>query len=132
MYYFCINQNQFLKLIIMKNLFLSLSLSVIFLNSCTTRVVSANKPYSDAKISNGKTYTFFSNNGTKKILNVERIDETTIYGKDVNGKEFTIQKSEISKINKSNTLATVGLVVLAIALAFTIPAYVKNEPVGGR
>jgi hypothetical protein len=43
-------------------------------------------------------------------LNVERIDETTIYGKDVNGKEFTIQKSEISKINKSNTLATVGIV----------------------
>ena len=126
MYYFCINQNQFLKLIIMKNLFLSLLLSVIFLNSCTTRVVSANKPYSDAKISNGKTYTFFSNNGTKKILNVERIDETTIYGKDVNGKEFTIQKSEISKINKSNTLATVGIVVLVLGLALFTPTYINN------
>ncbi len=126
MYYFCINQNQFLKLIIMKNLFLSLSLSVILLNSCTTRVVSANKPYSDAKISNGKTYTFFSNNGTKKILNVERIDETTIYGKDVNGKEFTIQKSEISKINKSNTLATVGIVVLVLGLALFTPTYINN------
>ncbi len=126
MYYFCINQNQFLKLIIMKNLFLSLSLSVIFLNSCTTRVVSTNKPYSDAKISNGKTYTFFSNNGTKKVLNVERIDETTIYGKDVNGKEFTIQKSEISKINKSNTLATVGIVVLVLALALFTPTYINN------
>ena len=126
MYYFCINQNQFLKLIIMKNLFLSLSLSVILLNSCTTRVVSANKPYSDAKISNGKTYTFFSNNGTKKILNVERIDETTIYGKDVNGKEFTIQKSEISKINKSNTMATVGIVVLVLGLALFTPTYINN------
>ena len=126
MYYFCINQNQFLKLIIMKNLFLSLSLSVILLNSCTTRVVSANKPYSDAKISNGKTYTFFSNNGTKKILNVERIDETTIYGKDVNGKESTIQKSEISKINKSNTLATVGIVVLVLGLALFTPTYINN------
>ncbi len=127
MYYFCINQNQFLKLIIMKNLFLSLSLSVILLNSCTTRVVSANKPYSDAKISNGKTYTFFSNNGTKKILNVERIDETTIYGKDVNGKEFTIQKSEISKINKSNTMATVGIVVLVLGLALFTPTYINNR-----
>jgi hypothetical protein len=65
MYYFCINQNQFLKLIIMKNLFLSLSLSVIFLNSCTTRVVSANKPYSDAKFLMEKLI-LFSNNGTKK------------------------------------------------------------------
>ena len=110
----------------MKNLFLSLSLSVILLNSCTTRVVSANKPYYDAKISNGKTYTFFSNNGTKKILNVERIDETTIYGKDVNGKEFTIQKSEISKINKSNTLATVGIVVLVLGLALFTPTYINN------
>ncbi len=126
MYYFCINQNQFLKLIIMKNLFLSLSLSVIFLNSCTTRVVSTNKPYSDANISNGKTYTFFSNNGTKKILNVERIDEATIYGKDANGNDFTIQKSEISKINKSNTLATVGIVVLVLGLALFTPTYINN------
>ncbi|GGP03288.1 hypothetical protein GCM10010992_11090 [Cloacibacterium rupense] len=116
----------------MKNLLICLSLSVIFLNSCTTRVVSANKPYSDTKLSYGKTYTFFSNNGTKITLNVERIDETTIYGKDIIGKDITIQKSEISKINKSNTLATVGLVVLAIAAALTIPAYVKNEPIGGR
>ena len=110
----------------MKNLFLSLSLSVILLNSCTTRVVSANKPYSDAKISNGKTYTFFSNNGTKKILNVERIDEATIYGKDANGNDFTIQKSEISKINKSNTLATVGIVVLVLGLALFTPTYINN------
>jgi hypothetical protein len=59
-------------------------------------------------------------------LNVERIDETTIYGKDVNGKEFTIQKSEISKINKSNTLATVGIVVLVLGLALFTPTYINN------
>lgn len=117
----------------MKKLFISLGLSIIFLNSCTTRVVSANKPYSDDKISNGKTYTFFSNDGSKKVFIVEKISENTIIGKDVvDGKEVSIEKSNISKINKSNTLATIGLVAGIIVAALVIPAYAKNEPVGGR
>lgn len=116
----------------MKNLFFSVTLSLIFLNSCTTRVVSANKPYSDDKISNGKTYSFFSNDGSKKVFTVEKIDTNTITGKNAEGQVMSIEKSEISKINKSNTLATVGLVGVIIAAALVIPAYSKNEPVGGR
>jgi hypothetical protein len=40
----------------------------------------------------------FSNNGTKKILNVERIDETTIYGKDVNGKNLQYKNPKSQKL----------------------------------
>lgn len=110
----------------MKKLFLSIGLSIILLNSCTTRVVSSEKPYSDDKISNGKTYSFFSNDGSKKVFTVEKIDANTITGKNAEGKVMSIEKSEISKINKSNTLATVGLVALVLGLALFTPTYINN------
>lgn len=116
----------------MKKLFLSLSLSIIFLNSCVSKVVSDKKPYTDERISIGKTYTFISNNGTKKVFTVQKIDASTIVGTNYEGKEISIEKSEISRINKSNTLSSVGLAATIIVVVLFVPAYIKNEPVGGR
>lgn len=114
----------------MKNIFTSSVLSLLILTSCTTRVVSAEKPYSDDKISVGKTYTFITNNHKKEPLNVTKIDSEKIYGKDYNGKEVSIEKSELLEIKKNKTLATIGIAAGVVLLALFIPAYVKNKPVG--
>lgn len=116
----------------MKKLFLSLSLSVIFLNSCTTRVVSAEKSYSDDKILQGRTYTFISKDGKKESINITKIDEQNIYGNDSEGKKVVIEKSNISEVKKTKVGATIGLVAGIIALVIIAPAYYKNEPIGGR
>lgn len=114
----------------MKKLFLSLGLSILLLNSCTTRVVSAKKPYSDSAISVGKTYTFISNDGKKEALNITKIDEQNLTGKNENGKEVVVEKSKIIEIKKTKVGATIGLVVGVIALAIVVPAYASNKPVG--
>ena len=114
----------------MKKLFLSLGLSILLLNSCTTRVVSAKKPYSDSAISVGQTYTIVSNDGKKDALNITKIDEQNIFGKNSEGKELMVEKSKITEIKQTKVGATVALVVGIVALAIIIPAYVSNKPIG--
>lgn len=114
----------------MKKLFLSFSLSFIILNSCTTTLVSAGKSYSDATISVGNMYTFITSDGKKQALNITKIDEQNIFGKNSEGKELMVEKSKITKIKKTKVGATVALVVGVVALAVIIPAYVNNKPIG--
>lgn len=114
----------------MKKLFISLGLSIVLLNSCTTRLVSASKPYSDDKISAGKTYTFTTSDGKNEILTITKIDNQNIYGENSSGKQVIIEKAKISEIKKSKTLATVGLIVGVLVLAVVGDAYAKNKPVG--
>lgn len=114
----------------MKKILLSLCLSVMLLNACTTRVVSSNKPYSDDKISLGKTYNFFTKDGKKESITVTKIDEEKIYGSDSEEKPVSIEKSNISEVKKGNALATIGLAAAAIGLAVVGSAYYNNKPVG--
>lgn len=114
----------------MKKLFLSLGLSILLLNSCTTRVVSAKKPYSDSAISVGQTYTIVSNDGKKDALNITKIDEQNIFGKNVDGKEITIEKSKITEIKKTKVGGTILLVAGVIGLALVGTAFYHNKPVG--
>lgn len=114
----------------MKNIFTSFVLSLLILTSCTTQVVSPQKPYSDDKISVGKTFTFVTNDGKREPLNVTKIESKNIYGKNLDEKEVVIEKSKIAEIKKSKTGATIGLVAGVIALVLIVPAYAKNKPVG--
>lgn len=114
----------------MKKLFLSLGLSLILLNSCTTRVVSAEKPYTDSAISVGHIYTFFTKDGKKSVFEITKIDAQNIYGKNVEGKEITIEKSNITVIKKSKTGATILLVVGTVSVILVGIMYYKQKPLG--
>lgn len=114
----------------MKKLLISLGLSFILLNSCTTRVVSAEKPYSDSAISVGKTYTFISSNGKKESLIITKISEQSIFGKNFEGKEVLVEKSKITEIKKTKIGATILLIVGVIGLVAVGNAFYRNKPVG--
>ncbi|QOW11273.1 hypothetical protein Q73A0000_13355 [Kaistella flava (ex Peng et al. 2021)] len=115
----------------MKSIFTSLTLSsMILLSSCTTTLVSNKKKEIDSALQTGKTYTFVKNNGTQEKFRILKIEEDKITGKNDDEKNFVIEKADISKIKKSNTIGTVLIVVGALAAAVLIPAYVSNKPVG--
>lgn len=114
----------------MKKLFLSLGLSILLLNSCTTRVVSAEKPYSDSAISVGKSFTFFTNDGKKLTFEITKIDEQNILGKDFEGKEVVVEKSKITEIKRSKTGATILLVAGTVAVVLVGIMYYKQKPIG--
>jgi len=113
----------------MKKILLSLSLSIILLNSCTARVVSSSKPYSDDKVTTGKTYNFFTKDGKSKMFQITKIDEVKIYGIDPDGKESFVEKSNIVEIKKNKFLATVGLVVGVIGLVVIADAYYHQKTI---
>lgn len=114
----------------MKKYLLSVVLSLLVLTSCTTRVVSSNKPYSDEKLFVGKHYTFLRTDGTKESLDITKIDSENIYGKNVDGREVLVEKSKISEIKKVSAGKTIGLAAGILAIAVLLPAYIQNKPVG--
>ncbi|MCB4234334.1 hypothetical protein LDL59_02280 [Kaistella anthropi] len=77
----------------MKNKIVSYSLTFLLLTSCTTRIVSEKKPYSDNKISVGKIYSFITKDSKKYHLKFTKEDEEVIYGEDKEGNEIRIEKN---------------------------------------
>ena len=107
--------------------------TLLLTNSCTTTLMSSQKQRSvNDVIETGKNYTFYKNDGTTQKINVAQITDGTVSGKTPDGKTAEIQTADITKIKKGNVLGTVAVVAGAIAIAVVLPAYVKNEPVGGR
>lgn len=110
----------------------SLSLSaLLILGSCTTTLMSSTKQKEiNSVLAVGNTYTFIKADGSKEKFMVLKIEKDKISGKNDDQKSFEIEKSQISEIKKGNTLATVGIIVGAVALITIIPAFVSNKPVG--
>ena len=84
----------------------------------------------DSVLAVGSTYTFIKADGSKEKFTVLKIEKDKISGKNDDQKSFEIEKSQISGIKKGITLATVGIIVGAVALIAIVPAYVSNKPVG--
>lgn len=105
-----------------KNITKILVLSLFFiLASCTTRVVSPNKPLYDNSINLYTKYTIQTKDAKSQKIEVLKVDATKIYGKNKAGEMVEIEKSEVRQITKPNILASVIIAVAAIAAVIFIP-----------
>ncbi len=105
-----------------KNITKALVLSLFFiLASCTTRVVSPNKPIQDNSIDLYKKYSIQTKDAKRQKIEILKVDATKIYGKNKAGEMVEIEKSEVREIHKPNILASVIIAIAAVAAIIFIP-----------
>lgn len=105
-----------------KNISKVLVLSFFFmLASCTTRVVSPNKPLQDNSLDLYKTYTIQTKDAKSQKLEVVKVDATKIYGKNKAGEMVEIEKSEVREIKKPDVLLSAIIGLAAIAAVIFVP-----------
>jgi len=105
-----------------KNILRTLLLAVFFLMvSCKTTVVSPNKPMHDNTLELYEKYTIQTKDAKTQKLEVVKVDATKIYGKSKTGEMVEIEKSEVREIKKTNVLASIAIVVAAVAAVIFIP-----------
>ncbi|KFC24171.1 bacteriophage spanin2 family protein [Chryseobacterium sp. FH1] len=105
-----------------KNITKALVLSLFFiLASCSTRVVSPNKPMKDNSLDLYKTYTIQTKDAKSQKVEVLKVDATKIYGKNRAGEMVEIEKSEVREIKKPDYLVSAIIAIAAIAAVVFIP-----------
>jgi len=105
-----------------KNITRTLVLSLfLILASCTTRVVSPNKPMQDNSIDLYKKYTIQTKDAKTQKVEIVKVDATKIYGKNKAGEMVEIEKSEVREIRKPDILASAVIALAAIAAVVFIP-----------
>ncbi|MNK22751.1 hypothetical protein D3C87_410320 [compost metagenome] len=105
-----------------KNITKLLVLSLFFiLASCSTRVVSPNKPMQDNSLDLYKTYTIQTKDAKSQKLEVLKVDATKIYGKNKAGEMVEIEKSEVREIKKPDYLVSAIIAIAAIAAVIFVP-----------
>ena len=101
--------------------FIPLLSILLFLASCQTRVVSVLKPIQPNSVELYEKYTIQTNDAKIVKMEVLRQDNDNIYGKTKTGEEVVIEKKEIREMKKFNVLASVGLLVVALAAVIFVP-----------
>ncbi|MCD9854279.1 bacteriophage spanin2 family protein [Epilithonimonas sp. JDS] len=105
-----------------KNITRTLILSLfLILASCSTRLVSPNKPMQDNSIDLYKKYTIQTKDAKTQKVEIVKIDATKIYGKNKAGEMVEIEKSEVREIRKPDILASAVIALAAIAAVVFIP-----------
>lgn len=105
-----------------KNILKTLLLAVFFLMvSCKTTVVSPNKPLDDNTLELYQKYTIKTKDAKSQKLEVVKVDDTKIYGKNKAGEMVEIEKSEVRDIKKPDVLASIIIAVAAVAAVVFIP-----------
>jgi len=105
-----------------KNILKTLLLAVFFLMvSCKTTVVSPNKPMNDNTLELYKKYTIQTKDAKTQKLEVVKVDATKIYGKNKAGEMVEIEKNEVREIKKTDVLASIAIVVAAVAAVIFVP-----------
>lgn len=105
-----------------KNITKVLFLSLFFmLASCTTRLVSPNKPLQDNSLDLYKTYTIQTKDAKSQKVEVLKIDATKIYGKNKAGEMVEIEKSEVREVKRPDFILSAVIAIAAIAAVVFIP-----------
>jgi CRISPR/Cas system-associated protein Cas7 (RAMP superfamily) len=105
-----------------KNITKTLVLSLFFiLASCQTRVVSPNKPINDNSIELYKKYTIQTKDAKSQKIEILKMDETKIYGKNKAGEMVEIEKTEVREIKKPDILLSAVIALAAIAAVIFVP-----------
>ena len=106
----------------MKKLFPLFSLVLFLLfTSCQTLVVSQQKPLKDNSLELYQKYTIQTQEAKEVKMQVLKIDNTKIYGKNKKGENIELEKADIRQVRKLNVLATVAIAVAAIASIIFVP-----------
>ena len=99
-----------------------LVLSVFFsLASCHTRVVSPNKPMTNTSLKLNRKYTIQTKDAKSQRIEVLKVDDAKIYGKNKAGEMVEIEKTEVREIKKPALLASIVLGLAAVAAVVFIP-----------
>lgn len=106
-------------------------MSFLLLSSCVTNKVGPKNNYNYSGLKTFTEYIITKKDG-EKVRQFEFVSENDneIQGR-VGTNDLVISKNDIDKIAKFSFGKTVLIGVVAVAVAIIIPAYAKNEPVGG-
>ena len=104
----------------MKRLF-PIFLILLFLTSCQTRVVSAQKPIQPNSLELYQKYTIQTNDAQLIKMEVLRQDNEQVYGKLKTGEEVIVEKSNIREAKKVDVLSSVAIGLAALAAVIFVP-----------
>lgn len=96
-------------------------LVLITFASCQTNVVNKNKPMQNNSLQLYKKYTIQTNDAKIVKMQVLKIDDGKIYGKNNKGEEIVVEKTEVRDVKKIDLLSTIVIGVAAIAAVIFIP-----------
>lgn len=104
----------------MKRLF-PIFLILLFLTSCQTRVVSAQKSIQPNSLELYQKYTIQTNDAQLIKMEVLRQDNEKVYGKLKTGEEVIVEKSNIREAKKVDVLSSVAIGLAALAAVIFVP-----------
>lgn len=107
----------------MKRIFSIFILMVVLVTfaSCQTNVVNKNKPMQNNSLELYKKYTIQTNDAKIVKIQVLKVDDEKIYGKNNKGEEIILEKNEVREVKKTDLLSTILIGVAAIAAVIFIP-----------
>ncbi len=99
-------------------LFVMLLLS---LTSCYTRVVTPETPLRNNTLELYKNYTIQLNDASFVKMQVLRVDEQNIYGKNRKKEQITVARKDVREIKQVDYLSSIAIAIAAIAAVIFVP-----------
>lgn len=106
----------------MKKLYSILICTLLFvLGSCQTRVVSTQKPFHKNSLELYQRYNFQLYDASHIKMQVLRVDEQNVYGKNKDNEQIVIKASDIREAKKTDVLSSVAVGLAAVAAVIFVP-----------
>lgn len=106
----------------MKKLYSILILSLLLvLASCQTRVVSVQKPFNKNSLELYKRYNFQLQDATQIKMQVLRVNDEHVYGKNNDNEQIVIKGSDIREVKKTDVFSSVVVALAAVAAVIFVP-----------
>ena len=106
----------------MKNVLFIMVTAIIFsLASCQTRVVSTEKPFKKDSLELYKKYTFQLQDASVIKMEVLRVDNQNVYGKDKDGQSIVIGQKDIREAKKMDVISSIAVGLAAVAAVIFVP-----------
>lgn len=94
---------------------------VLLLASCQTRVVSVNKPFEKNSLDLYQKYTFQLNDASTVRMEVLRVDNENVYGKNKDDAQIVIKQTDIREAKKVDIFSSVAVGLAAVAAVIFVP-----------
>ncbi|AYO58652.1 hypothetical protein CO230_11315 [Chryseobacterium sp. 6424] len=95
---------------------------VIFaLSSCHTRVVTPDKPLRNNSLELYQRYTFQLKDARYVKMEVLKVDEQNVYGKDRKRQSIILKREEIREAKKIDVFSSVAIGLAAVAAVIFVP-----------
>lgn len=94
---------------------------MLFVTSCQTRVVTAEKPLTNNSLELYQKYTFQTQDAKTVKMKVLKVDDTKIYGKDSKGESVELERSNVREAKKLDLVSSIGIGLAAVAAVIFVP-----------